>query len=333
MTVAPPPSIAMTGEKILMTGVTGSVGRPLAMRLARANEVWGLARFGDETVRAELEEAGVTCVTFDLVDGDYSQLPDDFAYGLDFALIRTNDWETDVVGNTTGVARLMAHLAPNATAFLHCSSPVVYAYEGPLEQRTAPRLETDPLGDRHRNVLELETYAIGRILAEGTTRACAEVLGLRSVVARLNVPYGDCGGLPGIHLDQMVRGETVWLYPDTPNRFNPIHDDDVAAHIPALLAAADVPAFTVNWGGVDEVTVEEYCAFFGELLDIEPTFDTSDTRGVPTATMDLTRFHEIVPPTQVHWHDGMRSMVTDRYPDRVVGPDQVVGASTEGTAS
>ena len=30
-----------------MTGATGMVGRPMAMELARTNEVWAVGRFGD----------------------------------------------------------------------------------------------------------------------------------------------------------------------------------------------------------------------------------------------------------------------------------------------
>ena len=37
----------VSGEKILVTGVSGSVARPLALSLAADNEVWGLARFAD----------------------------------------------------------------------------------------------------------------------------------------------------------------------------------------------------------------------------------------------------------------------------------------------
>ena len=64
----------ISGEKILVTGVTGGVARPIAEYLARENEVWGAARFlpandpvreGREiritelTPREEIEAAGI----------------------------------------------------------------------------------------------------------------------------------------------------------------------------------------------------------------------------------------------------------------------------------
>lgn len=71
-----------------------------------------------------------------------------------------------------------------------------------------------------------------------------------------------------------------------PNRFNPIHEDDIIAMLPGLLAAATVPATIVNWGG-DETT-------------------SVDDGGIPT---DNTRRLEMVGSTKVGWRDGMRRMV------------------------
>ena len=38
----------LSDKKILITGVTGQIGFPLARFLAEKNEVWGVARFTDE---------------------------------------------------------------------------------------------------------------------------------------------------------------------------------------------------------------------------------------------------------------------------------------------
>ena len=52
----------LRGAKIVVTGVTGQVGEPVARALARDNEVYGAARFRDDAARERLEAAGVTCV-------------------------------------------------------------------------------------------------------------------------------------------------------------------------------------------------------------------------------------------------------------------------------
>src|SRR6185437_3880484 len=81
-----PAMSALTGRKILVTGLTGSVGFPVARRLAEAgNEVWGLARYSAKGSRERVEAAGVRPVTADLVEADFSGVPDDFEYVLNFA--------------------------------------------------------------------------------------------------------------------------------------------------------------------------------------------------------------------------------------------------------
>ena len=56
----------LSGEKILVTGVTGNAPLPLAEFLARDNEVWGVARFSDPERRARVEAAGITTRSIDL---------------------------------------------------------------------------------------------------------------------------------------------------------------------------------------------------------------------------------------------------------------------------
>ncbi|MER5850831.1 hypothetical protein ABT126_28345 [Streptomyces sp. NPDC002012] len=51
------------GKKILVTGGTGQVARPVAEAFARDNEVWCLGRFGDPAARRALEDAGARTVT------------------------------------------------------------------------------------------------------------------------------------------------------------------------------------------------------------------------------------------------------------------------------
>ena len=45
----------MRGSKILITGPTGQVAKPIAKALAADNEVWGIARFTDAGAREGLE--------------------------------------------------------------------------------------------------------------------------------------------------------------------------------------------------------------------------------------------------------------------------------------
>ena len=154
----------------------------------------------------------------------------------------------------------------------------------------------------------MPTYSISKIAAEAVVRTTARALDLPATIARLNVPYGDGGGWPAFHLALMRMGRPVPVHPNGPSRFNPIHDDDILAMVPAMLGAASVPATIVNWGGDEETSIEEWCAYMGELVGVEPQFETTTATigGIPT---DNTLRRKIAGPTTVGWKDGFRRMV------------------------
>jgi len=293
----------LTDQRILITGPTGQVALPVTLALAERNEVFGLARFRDPTARAELEAAGVTCIETNLAAGDFSQAPSDVDYVLNLAVVKSNRWDVDLAANAEAAGLLMQH-CQGAKAMLHCSSTGVYQPAG-LHQLA----ESDALGDNHR--VMMETYSIAKIAAEAVVRTSARLFDLPTTIARLNVPYGDNGGWPAFHLMMIEAGQPVPVHPDRPNRFNPIHEDDIIRMIPALLDAASVPATIVNWGGVQAVDLEQWCAFLGELVGKDVTFVETDST-IGGVTIDITKMLELVGPTEVDWRDGLRRMVAAR---------------------
>jgi UDP-glucuronate 4-epimerase len=301
---------ALTGRKIVITGVTGQVARPLAVALAQENEVYGAARFSDADARVALEASGVRCVPVDLLSGDVSGLPVDADVVLHFAVAKTNHWEHDLAANSGGLASLMEH-HQNATAFLHCSTTGVYKPEGHRQFD-----EDGPLGDNHGVWPFLRTYSICKIAAEGTARWGATRFALPTTIARLSVPYGDGGGWPAIHLHMMLSGNAIPVHVDAPSVYHPIHQDDILAMVPRLLAAASVPATTVNWGGSQAVSIEEWCGYLAELTGIEARFEPTE-QTIDSVQIDTTRMHELIGETTVPWREGMKRMVQNLHPDKV----------------
>lgn len=295
------------GSRILVTGPTGQVALPVTLALAERHEVIGVARFHDAAARHRLEEAGVVCVPANLADGDFSAVPADVDYVLNLAVVKSGRWEVDLRANAEAAGLLAQHVAGRARALLHCSSTGVYEPAGARLLR-----ETDPLGDNHRAIMP--TYSIAKIAAEAVVRTAARQFGLPTTIARLNVPYGDNGGWPLWHLEMILAGQPVAVHPDRPNLFNPIHETDIIASIPALLAAATVPATIVNWGGDQQVALEEWATHLAALVRREVTFDVTE-QTIGGVTVDLTRFHELVGPTTVDWRDGMRRMVAAQHPE------------------
>ena len=298
----------LEGRTIVVTGVTGQVAEPVALALAARNQVVGAARFKDAAARDRLEQAGIRCVAVDLASGDVGALPAEADYVINFAVSKTNDWEFDLQANSGGLASLMEHHR-RAGAFLHCSTTGVYK---PMGHHVFA--EDDELGDNHGVWPFLRTYSICKIAAEGTARWAARRFGLPTTVARLSVPYGDRGGWPAIHLEMMLNGSEIPVHVDAPSVYHPIHQDDIAAMIPALLGAASTPATTVNWGGDEAVSVEEWCGYLSELTGVPVRFaPTRDT--IDSVQVDLSRMHRLVGTTTVDWREGMRRMVAARHPE------------------
>jgi nucleoside-diphosphate-sugar epimerase len=284
------------------------VAEPLACSLAADNEVYGAARFSDAGARERLEAAGIHCVPVDLATGDVGGLPQDAEYVLNFAVAKTNDWNRDLDANAGGVASLMEHHQA-ARAFLHCSSTAVYQPDG-----HHPFAEGDRLGDNHGVWAFMQTYSIAKIAAEATARWAARRFALPTTIARLSVPYGDRGGWPAIHLEMMLNGSAIPVHVDAPSVYHPIHEDDILAMLPRLLIAAAVPPTVVNWGGSEAVSIEEWCAYLGDMTGLEPVFKPTG-HTIESVAIDVTRMHELVGRTTVEWKDGLRRMVRARHPE------------------
>ena len=278
----------------------------IALALATENEVWGLARFNDAGARAEMESAGVRCVAHNLATEDFSELPDDFTYVLNFSVVKSGRWDRDMAANAEAVGLLMHHCR-RARAFLHCSSTAVYQADG--HHRFA---ETDPLGDNHRVLMP--TYSITKIAAEAVVRSAARQWGIPTTIARLNVPYGDNGGWPLFHLEMILAGQPIAVHTNAPSIFNPIHEADIVAMVPRLLEVAGVPATIVNWAGNDAVSIEEWSEYLGRLVGREPRFEHTEL-ALESVTTDNSRLHELVGETTVSWREGMRRMVAARHPE------------------
>ena len=144
-------------------------------------------------------------------------------------------------------------------------------------------------------------------------RTMSRALGLPATIARLSVPYGGNGGWPFYHMEMILAGIPIPVPPGGPARYNLIHEDDIIATVPRLLAAASVPATTTNWCGNQVVSLQEWCEYLGTLVGREPVFDESAQalRGNPT---DPAHMRELVGETAIDWRDGIHRMVATFHP-------------------
>ncbi|NQX89471.1 MAG: NAD(P)-dependent oxidoreductase [Halioglobus sp.] len=297
------------GSKILITGPTGQVALPVVEHLATIADVYALARFRKAEERAQIEALGATVLQADLADRDsLSVVPEGLDYVLNFAVVKSGDFDYDLAANAEGVGNLMVRCA-DVKAFVHFSSTAVYEYVG-----HEPRRENAPLGDNHRAMFP--TYSISKIAAETVCRFVAHHHRIPTTIARLSVPYGDNGGWMYYHFLMMQQGIAIDLHPDKPNYYNPLHVDDYIEKIPYLLGAATIGATTTNFGGSQRVSIEEWCSYIGKLTGLEPTFQ-DNPKAFGSLCIDVETMHALVGETSVDWRDGIRRQLQALAPELV----------------
>jgi len=300
----------ITGKKVLVTGVTGMVAGHVAEALAaNGNSVYGGARFADSAQRGPVEATGVQPISIDLAAQRFDEVPSDIDIVIHMAVSKAPDFEGAFAANAEGSAALMEKCS-GAEAFLHCSSTAVYEPNGHVALK-----ETDALGDSHR-AMGMTTYSISKIAGEVLVKHTAKKLGLPTVIARLNVPYGDQYGWMTFHLMMMEHNMAIPVHPDAPSNYAPIHNDDIVRSLPYLLSAASVPAAIINWGGDEIASVEEWCTEIGRLTGLTPTFTSTD-QSIASIVPDLERLHATGFHSEIGWKEGIRRQVETIRPDLV----------------
>jgi UDP-glucuronate 4-epimerase len=291
-------------EKILITGATGKIAFPIARALAQQNEVWGAARFSKPGDRERLTAVGVRPLPLDMASADFSAVPDDFSYVFHAAVDPGHsDFPSCLRTNAHHSGKLLQHCR-KAKGFVYCSSGSVYGYPG---QR--PLTEADGPGVPLR-----ANYSFSKIAGEAVCTSLAELLEVPLTIIRICSTYGPLGGTPADRLELMLQGKPIRLHPDKPNNYNPIYEDDyVELGIRALEVAA-LPAIVVNWAGSETVSVEDYCAYMGQLVGVEPRFEYTPLAHTPLWP-DVTYMHEVLGRTKIHWRDGLRRMIQARHPE------------------
>ncbi|MCH2173486.1 NAD(P)-dependent oxidoreductase, partial [Myxococcota bacterium] len=284
----------LEGQRILVTGATGQVARPLARALQTNNRVFAAARFTDAVAKRELESQGIETVPFSLGDDDLSHLPDvDYVFHSG-ANTDPSTPEVGLLQNAEGSGFLMQRYH-DVKGFLHISSSSVYQVS-PSERE--PTREDHELGG-HAGYSP--HYAMSKLAAEAIVRFQARALGLRTTIARLDAAYGSWGhgGVPMILYGMMKAGATYTRAQTGESHCSPIHEDDIVEQAQALILAARVPALVVNLGGDEVVSVEQIIAYLEELTGLSMRIETAEQATWTMKVLDSTLRREIAGPCRV----------------------------------
>lgn len=298
-------------QRILVTGVNGSVAFPVAAALARDNEVWGVSRFSDPSSRDRVEAAGIVTVAADLAaPGALDGLRDDFTFVLHLAYFRggLEDFDEAMRVNAEGTGLLLTHCR-RARAVLVMSSNVIYP---PHEDPWHAHREDEPIGGMIP--FWSPTSPTAKVAEEAVARSYARTLDLPVTIARLNTVYGPHGDLmPIMHMDAIAEGRPVHARWD-PHPHAPIHVDDLVGQLDAMLDAASVPATIVNWAGDDHVTIQQWAALAAELAGTTAEVVVNAVPGTTRNNLaDTTKRMAITGPCQVRFDDAYRAIFALRH--------------------
>ncbi len=299
----------LEGVKVLVTGATGQVARPIAEQLNANNEVWAAARFSDAAAKQELEAQGINTVYFSIGEDDLSHLPD-----VDYVIHCgcNTDPKTPEDGmrqNAEGSGFLMQRYK-DVKGFFHMSSSSIYT----LADDTAEAVHEDAqLGGFSSYSPH---YAMSKQSTEAVVRFQARALNLPTIVARLDVAYGTRGhgGAPMLLVGFMQRGIPYHRSDKGKSYCSPIYEDDIVEQVQSLLMNAAVPAPIVNLGGDEVVAMEDMLEYIESLTGLKATVETKALATWQMTVLDNTRRKEMAGPCQVNWKEGIKRALEIRHP-------------------
>jgi UDP-glucuronate 4-epimerase len=318
----------ISGERILITGVTGTIGTALALHLAAENDVWGLARFAGSDTRANekytavatpsatralstregLEAAGVTVRAVDLAAGDLGGLPDDFTYLVHLAWLRADlaHLEDAFRANVEGAGLVLQHCRHAKAALVMSGMGVYSANDDPWWAYS----ERDPVG--RGATAYAPTSPACKLGLESVARVCARAFDLPIVITRLNTLTGLPGTFPAMHIDAVMNGQTM-VAPSDPTPHSPIHIDDMKWMLEPLLDAASTTACITNWCGDDVTTVQEWMRDAAAWSGREAKLVVESVVGSPAgASADPARRRSITGPCRTRFGETFRTLFRDR---------------------
>ena len=286
----------ITGKRVLVTGASGLVALPVAVELAKNNEVYAVARYSDPEQKRLIEAAGAHAVTFDLADEDLSPLPKSVDMVINYAVLPST--HKDAYNVNAGATGRLARRYRDCEAFVHGSTGSLYEYQG-----ERPLCENDPYG-LHSSA---ENYAASKIAAEFLLKHLSVDYQLPVVMIRIFSFYGPRGGGVTQRIDQVARGEPVSVYPGVRNVHTPLYEDDYVEKTIAAAGIAKVGAEIINVGGTEAVTTQEYCQMAGKRLGKEPTF-IENSKAWPIWA-DTARMVNLLGLNKVSVREGVRRVI------------------------
>lgn len=300
----------LENQKVLVTGATGQVGRAIAEQLNSNNVVWAAARFSDPDAQQQLQDQGINTVYFSMGDEQLDHLPD-----VDYVIhcgCNTDPKTPDegMIQNAEGTGFLMQRYR-GARAFFHMSSSSIY------RMQDDPKTAVTEEGELGGYAKYSPHYAMSKQSTEAVVRYQARALKLPTIIARLDVAYGEYGhgGAPMALILFMKHGIAYQRAANGDSYCSPIYQDDIVNQVQNLLTHAAVPAPIVNLGGDEMVSIEEMIVYLEELTGLTAQIESAELATWGMTVLDNTRRKQLGGPCLVSWREGLLRALRVREPE------------------
>ena len=287
----------LSGKRVLVTGASGLVALPVAVELAKNNEVFAVARYSNADQKRLVEASGAKAIAFDMAEEDLSPLPKEVDVVINYAVLPPSHGNRAYDVNVAATGRL-ARRYREAEAFVHGSTGSLYEYQG-----ERPLREDDPYGLHSAG----ENYAASKIAAEYLMKHISVDYDLPVTLIRIFSFYGPRGGGVTQRVDQVLRGEPVSVYPGVKNWHTPLYEDDYVEKTIACAGIAKVGCEIINVGGSESITTQDYCRIAGEMVGKEPIF-VENGKSWPIWA-DTSKMEKLLGPSKVSVREGIRRII------------------------
>lgn len=257
---------------LVILGVSGKMGPTLARMAVRAiqqlglpYQVYGVARFSQPGVQAELEAAGVKTLACDLLDRDaLARLPDSraviFMAGQKFGTTGNQHmtWAINTYLPALACERYReARIVAFSTGNVYPLTPVV---EGGSQEQD----EVQPVGE----------YASSCLGRERIFEYFSRTQGLRCAIMRLNYAVELRYGVLVDIAQKVLAGQPVDV---SMGAANVIWQGDANAQALGLLAHCDSPPAVFNITGPETISVRRVAERFGRIFGKTPQYTGAES--------------------------------------------------------
>jgi nucleoside-diphosphate-sugar epimerase len=137
----------LSGKRVLVTGASGLVAFPVAVELAKNNEVFAVARYSDPKQQKMIEAAGARAIAFDVAQEDLSALPKSVDVVINYAVLPMKSTPARPAGwrDAIAIAKRSCTAAPDRSTNIKASArcartiPTVYTPLGRIMRRARSR--------------------------------------------------------------------------------------------------------------------------------------------------------------------------------------------------